>query len=450
MAKLALLGGEPIVKQAAPADLFKWPIITQEDEEAVMDIVRNNNFSGTDITTKFQDEFAAWQGRKYAIAYTNGTMSLTAAMFAIGLGIGDEIICPTKTYWGSVSQAMNFGASAVFCNITDNLSLDPEDLERCITPKTKAIMVVHYFGYPCDMDKIMEIANKHNLYVIEDVSHAHGTMYKGRKVGTFGHVAAMSMMSWKVFAAGELGMLVTDDRKIYERAMAFGHYERNNGAFIKECDDLKDYFHIGLGGVKGRANQVSCALGRGQLKYFDERCKEIRKAMNYLYDQLEGLPGIRPVRVDESTGSTMGGFYNPNCAYYPEQLGGLSAKRFAQAVTAEFNGAFACWEGGNYCLHTHKFFKTFDLFHTGKPGRIAFADRDVREDDKYLQPSEEKYCIGMPWFKKYDKEWIDLYASSIRKVVENYEELLDGDVDKTQGGRWHGNENAADQQKKDK
>ncbi len=450
MAKLALLGGEPIVKQAAPADLFKWPIISKEDEEAVMDIVRNNNFSGTDITTKFQDEFAAWQGRKYAIAYTNGTMSLTAAMFAIGLGIGDEIICPTKTYWGSVSQAMNFGASAVFCNITDNLSLDPDDLERCITPKTKAIMVVHYFGYPCDMDRIMEIANKHNLYVIEDVSHAHGTMYKGRKVGTFGHVAAMSMMSWKVFAAGELGMLVTDDRKIYERAMAFGHYERNNAAFIKESEDLKDYFHIGLGGVKGRANQVSCALGRGQLKYFDERCKEIRKAMNYFYDQLEGLPGLRPVRVDESTGSTMGGFYNPNCAYYPEQLGGLSAKRFAQAVTAEFNGAFGCWEGGNYCLHTHKFFKTFDLFHTGKPGRIAFADRDVREDDKYLKPSEEKYCIGMPWFKKYDKEWIDLYASAIKKVVENYEELLEGDVDKTQGGRWHGNENAADQQKKDK
>ena len=448
MEKLALLGGEPYIKESAPEELFKWPIITKEDEEAVMDVVRRNAFSGTDITTKFQDEFAKWQGRKYALAFTNGTMSLTAAMFAIGLGIGDEIICPTKTYWGSVSQAINFGASAVFCNINDMLSLDPDDLERCITPKTKAIMVVHYFGYPCDMDKIMEIANKHNLYVIEDCSHSHGSLYKGRKVGTFGHIAAMSMMSMKAFAAGEMGMFVTDDRKLYERAMAFGHYERNNANFIKECDDLKPYFHIGLGGVKGRANQVSAALGLGQLKYYDERCVEIRKAMNYFFDLLEGLPGIKPIRVDESTGSNMGGFYSPQCAYYPDQLGGLSAKRFCEAVRAEAAGAFVSWEGANFCLHTHDFFKTFNLFGTEKPSRIAFSDRDVREDDKYLKPSEEKYCFSVPGFKKYDKEWIERYANVFKKVVANYQQLLDGDLDKTQGGRWHGSDNAAEQQKK--
>ena len=133
-------------------------------------MIRNNRFSGTDITEQLQREFAEWQGRKYAIAYCNGTMSLTSAMFAIGLGMGDEIICTTKTYWASISQAINFGATAVFCNIDDMLSMDPNDIERCITPKTKAIMVVHYFGYPADMDPIMEIARRHNLYVIEDVS----------------------------------------------------------------------------------------------------------------------------------------------------------------------------------------------------------------------------------------------------------------------------------------
>lgn len=448
MEALALLGGEPLIKEAAPADLFKWPIMTQEDYDAVMDIVVNNKFSGLDVTTKFQDEFAAWQGTKYALAFTNGTMALTAAMFAIGLGVGDEIICPTKTYWGSVSQAMNFGASAVFCNINDMLSIDPADLERCITPRTKAIVVVHYFGYPCDMDPIMEIARKHGLKVIEDVSHAHGTMYKGRKVGTFGDVAAMSMMSWKVFAAGEMGMLVCNDREIYERAIAFGHYERNNDDFIKECNDLKSYFHIALGGVKGRANQVSAALGRGQLKHFDERCAEIRRAMNYFFDQLEGLPGIKPIRVDESDGSHMGGFYQPQLAYYPDQLGGLSSKRFSAAVTAEFNGAFNCAEGGNFCLHTHDFFKTFDLLRAGMPGRIAFAARDVRDDDKHLEPSEHKYCCSAPWFKHFDKEWIDRYAAVYKKVIANYEQLLAGDTDKTQGGRWHGSENAANQQRK--
>ncbi len=437
--KLAILGGEPVIPpDKIPGELFKWPIITKEDEDAALDVIRRGAFSGTDITIKFQDEFAAWQGRKYAIAYCNGTFSLNAAMFAIGLGAGDEIICPTKTYWGSVSQAINFGASAVFCNITENLSLDPDDLERCITPKTKAIMVVHYMAYPADMDRIMEIARKYDLKVIEDCSHAQGGMYKGRKLGTFGDIAAMSLMSMKSFACGEIGMLVTDNRKYYERAMAYGHYERNNEEYIKECDDLKPYFHLALGGGKGRANQVCSAIGRVQLKYYDERCAEIRKAVNYFWDLLEGLPGIRPIRVDESTGSNMAGWYVPHGAYHPEELGGLSVKRFAEAVRAEGPD---CWEGGNYCLHTHQFFKDFDLFNLGKPSRIAFNDRDVREDDHLCAPSEKRYCFSAPWFKHYDKAWIEKYAAAFRKVIENYEQLLETDNKEDQGGRWYGTEN---------
>ncbi|MBR7136599.1 MAG: aminotransferase class V-fold PLP-dependent enzyme [Clostridia bacterium] len=312
--KLAILGGEPTIPNGSiPAEtydkLFRAMVLTQEAEDAALDVIRKGSFSYTDVTEKFQEEFAAWQGTDYAIAYCNGTMALTSAMFAIGLGEGDEIICPTKTYWGSVSQAINFGASAVFCNINDMLSMDPNDIERCISPRTKAIMVVHYFAYPCDMDPIMAIAKKHGLKVIEDVSHAQGGMYKGKKLGTFGDVAAMSLMSTKSLACGELGVLATSDRRIYERAMAFGHYERNNANYITESDELKDYFHIALGGAKGRANQVCTAIARDQLKHYDERSAEIRRAMNYFWDQLEGLPGIRAIRVDESTGSNMAGWY---------------------------------------------------------------------------------------------------------------------------------------------
>ena len=437
MEKLALLGGAPVIKEE-PKELFAWPILTEEDKEAAMDVIVNNRFSGRDITEKLQDEFAAWQGRKYAIAYCNGTASLFAAMFAIGLGQGDEIICTTKTYWASISQTINLGASAVFCNIDDMLSLDPDDLERCITPRTKAIMVVHYCGYPCDMDRIMAIANKHNLIVIEDVSHAQGGLYKGKKLGTFGTVAAMSLMSGKSFAAGELGMLVTDDREIYERAMAFGHYERNNEKYIQETDELKPYYHIALGGIKGRANQLCSALARGQLKYYDQRCAEIRKAMNYFWDLLEGLPGIRAIRVDESTGSNMAGWYSPHGRYSPEELGGLSVARFCEAVRAE---GFKCWDGGNYCLHTHNFFKTFDLDHAGVPTRIAHNEYDVRQDDEKCRPSEEKLCFSVPWFKHFDKEWIERYAAAFRKVIENHQQLLDADARETQGGRWYGFDN---------
>ena len=439
MSKLALLGGEPAIQNDPRDHLFGWPIITKEDEEAALYVIRNNLYSRTNITEQFQNEFAEWQGRKYALAFCNGTMSLTAAMFAIGLGMGDEIICPTKTYWGSVTQAVQFGATPVFCNITENLSIDPDDIERCITPKTKALMVVHYFGYPADMDKIMAIAKKYNLLVIEDVSHAQGGMYKGKKLGTFGDVAAMSLMSMKSFAAGELGILVTDNKKYLERAIAFAHYERNNSNYITECEDLKDYSNIALGGCKGRANQVCTAMARVQLKYYDERCKVIRRAMNYFWDLLEGVPGIRAIRVDESTGSNMAGWYSPHGAYHPEELGGLSVKRFCEAVRAE--GVDRCWEGGNYCMHTHKFFYDYNLYNTEKPSRIAFSDRDVREDDKLCAPSVERYCFQVPWFKHFEKEWIEKYAAAFRKVAENYRDLLPGDTDKSAGGRWYGTDN---------
>ena len=438
MEKLAIYGGTPVIPEK-PKALFAWPILTDEDRAAAMDIIENNRFSGIDITEKFEAEFAEWQGRRHAVAYCNGTAALSAAMFAIGLGRGDEIICTTKTYWASISQAINFGASAVFCNIDEMLSMDPDDLERCITPRTKAIMVVHYVSYPCDMDRIMAIAKKHGLLVIEDVSHAQGGLYKGRKLGTFGDIAAMSMMSGKSFAAGELGMVVTDDQRLYERALAFGHYDRNNGDYITESEELFPYYHIALGGIKGRVNQLCAALARGQLKYYDERTEEIRRAMNYFWDLLEGLPGIRPIRVDESTGSTMGGWYCPHGRYYPEELGGLSVARFCEAVRAE--GYTSCWDGGNYCLHTHPFFESFDLNHGGVPSRIAFADRDVRESDVLCAPSESKLCFSVPWFKHFDKEWIERYAYAFRKVIENHAALLEADQRTDQGGRWHGTDN---------
>ena len=437
--KLTLLGGEPVIKKGAkpPEDLFKWPIITKEDEEAALDVIRRNAFSGLEITEKFQNEFAQWIGTKYALAFCNGTCSLSAAMFAIGLGAGDEIICPTKTYWASISQASVFGATAVFCNINEMLSMDVNDIERCITPRTKAIMVVHYVSYPCDMDAIMAIAKKHNLLVIEDVSHAQGGLYKGKKLGTFGDVAAMSLMSGKSFAAGELGILVTDNRKYYERAIAYAHYERNNAKHIIESDEIKPYFNIALGGVKGRANQLCSALARVQLKYYDERCAEIRRAMNYFWDLLEGKPGIRAIRVDESTGSNMAGWYCPQGAYHPEELGGLSVDKFCEAVRAEVG---SCNAGGNFCLHTHSYFKSFDMIHLGKPGRTAFnEDADIKNDD-FCKPSEYIYCFSIPWFKKMNREWIELYAQAYIKVIENYEELLEEpDAKKrSQSGCWYG------------
>lgn len=331
---------------------------------------------------------------------------------------------------------MTLGASVVFANIdNETLCIDPDDIEAKITPKTKAIVVVHYCGYPCDMDRIMAIAKKHNVKVVEDVSHAQGGLYKGRKLGTIGDVGAMSLMTGKSFAIGEGGMLVTDDREIYERAIALGHYERFTKDFI-ETESLKPFAGLPLGSFKFRMHQMSSAVGRVQLKYYDERSAQIRKAMNYFWDLLEGVPGIRAHRVDEKTGSTMGGWYIPHGLYVSEELGGLSVSRFCEAVTAE---GYRCSAGANLPLHTHGLFKEADVYGDGKPTRIAFAERDVREDDKNLGPAEEigKNLFYVPWLKRFDPELIEQYANAFKKVSKNYKELLDGDKgDPPEIGAW--------------
>ena len=443
--KLAILGGSPVISKDAPADyLFKWPIITKEDEDAALEVIRSGDFSGTAITWKFEEEFAAWQGSRYALSFCNGTQALAAAMFAIGLGAGDEIICTTKTYWASITPALLFGAKPVFCNINEMLSMDPDDLEKRITPRTKAIMAVHYMAYPCDMDRIMEIAHRHDLTVIEDVSHAQGGYYRGRKLGTIGHIAAMSLMSGKSLAAGEGGMLVTDDSAMYQRALAYGHYERNNAKNI-QLPDLVPYHGLPLGGVKGRLNQVAAAIGRVQLKHYDTRIGEIDQAMNHFWDLLEGLPGIKAIRTEKGSGSTMAGWYAASGAYFPEQLHGLSAKRFCEAVTAEMNGTLSIWAGGNFCLHSHKLFSDFDFRGVGRPSSIEYTPEDAYDGNADCDGSVGMFSFSIPWFKHYDPYWVEQYARCFQKVVENHMQLTDrAEETQREQGRWFGFQNQED------
>jgi perosamine synthetase len=438
LSKLAILGGPKSVG-ANHDEIFSWPIITDEDKEAVLDVLNRRAMSGTDITIKFEAEFAKWQGTSYALAFNNGTSALHAAMFGCGMGIGDEIICPSVTYWASITSAFSLGSTVAFADIDpESLCIDPASMEKRITRNTKAIMVVHYLAHPADMDPIMEIARKHKLKVIEDVSHAQGGMYKGKKLGTFGDVAAMSLMTGKSFAIGEGGMLVTNNAGIYERAIAFGHYERFDDRIKNE--ELKKYAGLPLGGYKYRMHQVSSAVGRVQLKYYDERCAGIRKSMDYFWELLKDVPGMKPHRVQDGLGSNMAGWYIPYAHYMKEQLGGLSITRFTEAVRAE--GINNCVPGCNNPLHTHPVYNTCDIYGHGKPTRIANSreDEDIRAFDKDLPVSGKigTVIFSAPWFKFYKPEIIEEYASAFRKVSENYKELLKDDPgDPPHIGTWH-------------
>jgi perosamine synthetase len=336
-------------------------------------------------------------------------------MWACGLRRGDEIIVPSLTYWASALPALRLGATIVFADIdAGSLCIDPADLEQRITPRTRAIVAVHYCGHPCDMDPIVAIARKHNLKIIEDVSHAHGALYKGRMVGTFGDVSAMSMMAGKSFPIGEGGMLCTDDRAIFERVIAYCQYERTGSDLT--LPELKAYAGLPQGAMKGRLNQTCAAMGRVQLRHYPQRMRTIQDAMNRFWDLLEGTPGLRPHRPDKDSGSTMGGWYNPLGHYRADELGGLPVGRFIDAVNAEGGrSGRAC----NAPLHLHPLLNDADIFGDGKPTRIAFADRDVRQGQGSLPVSEAlaDRCYGIPWFKNDRPEEIERYATAFRKVA---------------------------------
>lgn len=419
---LAINGG-PVCLESFDKKLFHWPIVTEEDEQAVVEVLRAGSMSGRDIAMKFEKEFAAWNGTKHAVSYPNGTTALMVAFWAVGVGRGDEVIVPSMTYWASAMPVMSLGATPVFADIDPvTLCIDPGDIERHITPRTKAIVPVHYAGHPADMDAIMAIANKHNLKVVEDVSHAQGTLYKGRMVGTFGDASAMSMMGGKSFAIGEGGMLVTDSDEYHERAVAFGNYARHSETLTIE--ELKVGAGIPFGSIKGRLNQTCAAMGRVQLKHYPARIAEIQAALNRFWDLLEDVPGIKAHRPDADSGSTMGGWYAAKGLYRADELGGLPIGKYCEAVQAELNG-YSVKPGANFPLHLHPVFNDIDIYNDGKPTRIAFTDRDVRQPAGSLPVAEsiDEISLSIPWFKHDDAEVIERFAAAYRKVALQADKL---------------------------
>ena len=428
--KLAINGGDKAVGNFK-SELFAWPIVTDEDRKAIVDVLDNRLMSGTDITKEFEKEYKEWIGAKFALGYCNGTSALHAAMWACGVGAGDEIICPSTTYWASCTAALSLGAAVNFADIDpETLCIDPKDIEHRISPKTKAIVVVHYAGYPADMDSIMEIAKRHNVKVIEDASHSHGSMYKGRHTGTIGDIAGMSMMSGKAFAIGEAGLVTTNNRDLYERCISFGHYARTGAPSNFNAVDaqvtnpeLQKFAGIPLGGYKHRMNQWCAAMGKVQLKYYPERIAEIEKAMTYFCDLLDANLGLKTHRPPKDSGLTKGGWYAPVCHYIPEELKNIPLEIFCKAVQAE---GVSCLPGINHPLHLHKVFHEADIFNMGQPTMISFGQRDVRQGLGAL-PISEAACsknFFIPKFTTYNKKEIENVAAAYKKVIDNIKELV--------------------------
>lgn len=302
---------------------MEWEIPLSDidlDEEEIGEVVRvlrSRWLSMGPVTQRFEEEFAKYLDVKYAFAVANGTAALHIAHKVLDIGPGDEVIVPSLTFVATANAVLYVGAQPVFADITSlgDFNISPEDISRKITNKTKAITLVHYGGYPCDMDAIMEIAKKRGIKVIEDAAHAPGAEYKGKKLGTIGNIGCFSFFANKNLVTGEGGMLVTNDDSLAERVRIIRSHGMTTLTWDRHKGHAYSYDAIDIG-FNYRINEVASALGSVQLRKLDrnnakrstivEQYKRGLKHMPHLSIPFENYEGksshhIFPVLLAENT-----------------------------------------------------------------------------------------------------------------------------------------------------
>lgn len=269
--------------------------LDNEEIEAVTNVLKSKWLSMGPVTEDFENKFREYLNVKHAYAVNNCTAALHIAHKVLGIKEGDEVICPSLTFVATANSILYCGAKPVFADITsiDDFNISPDDILEKITPKTRAITVVHYAGYPCDMDAIMEIAEDYKLFVIEDAAHAPGAEYKGKKVGTIGDVGCFSFFSNKNLVTGEGGMIVTNNDKISEKIRIMRSHGMTTLTWDRYKGHARSYDVVDLG-FNYRANEITSALGLVQLKKLDKN-NEKRKELVDLYKK--ELKNIKEVKI---------------------------------------------------------------------------------------------------------------------------------------------------------
>lgn len=422
MSKLALLGGAPAVTIKKE---FRWPIITEAEIEAVGELLRQGAISDTaygEPIRKLEESWADYLGVEFALARVDGTAALHSACFAAGIGPGAEVIVQSYTWIATVGCIVAAGGVPVFADIEpQTYTLDPADVRRKITPRTKAIMVVHLWGHPTEMDAIRALADEHNLLVIEDASHAHGGIYKGRKVGTLGDLSVFSLQASKAIPAGEGGILATRSREYFERALLLAQSPGRLDLHL-ELEHHRRFKDTGLGAFKYRINPLNAVIGRMQMARFEGYNEVRQRNMDFLTERLTNLKGVRPPYTAPHV--TRGGYYGYPLLYCPAELDGLPVETFLAALQAE--GVQLARE--RYPLmHLAPLYQEQNPIGGGWPWSFSEETRAVRYRAGDLPVTEELYprLLALP---SYDKvipceDLFAQYAQAFRKVTANVEQL---------------------------
>jgi len=408
--KLAILGGAKAVT-LKENNAFAWPQFNEEEINAVTRVMMMPDYTFYEEAYLLEQEVKEFLGVNYALPHVNGTASIHSALFALGVGSGDEVIVPSYTYWATVMPVLSCNGTPVFAGADPNtLNIDPQDIERKITSKTKAIVIVHLCGLPCEMDKIMEIAKKYNLKVVEDCAHCHDAEYKGKNVGTIGDIGCFSYQATKLMPGIEGGMMVTNNREYYERAVALGHYERLSG--LPKDSEYKKFQHTCFG-YKYRIHPLSAAILRIQLKKYAQINSQREENLKYLSQELDKIKGLEVIKSPDYIKRN---YYCFRIKYKMEELGGLEIDKFIAAL--QYEGLEIGKE--RYVLMHQQ--PAFNEVNTKFPWTI---EGKVIPNPISLPSTEDLYkqVLSLPTFPQASKKLVDQYIDGFKKIVANADTL---------------------------
>jgi len=401
----AILGGQPAVT-LDQKDANRWPVLTADDEKAVVQIMRDGDISTHPVIRDLENDYRDFSGMPYALAHCNGTSALMAAFWAIGLKPGDEVLVPSATFWASVLPLVWFGAVPVFCESeSERLGLDPVDMEKKITSRSRAIVVVHLWGMPSKMTEITALAQKYGLKIIEDASHAQGATWRGQACGSLGDISVFSLQGGKLAPAGEGGMFLCKNYEHWERAVCFGDITR-----IIELETPARRFAATSFGIKTRIAPISAAIARNQLARLGENNRQRTHNLTYLSAGLEEL-GIHtflpPAHIQRVYFEYL---VRPNF-----EAIGIPMNTFIDALKAE--GCLAALP--RYpLLHKQPFFTEGAFLDVMRPNVGA----DVPNYSEVSLPVTERVngaMLKLPSFPWASKELLDQYLLAFKKVIRN-------------------------------
>jgi dTDP-4-amino-4,6-dideoxygalactose transaminase len=395
---LAIEGGTPVRLSALPP----WPHFGEEELAAVSRVLESGrvNYWTGEEGKRFEREYAAYCGREFALSLANGTVALELALHALGIGSGDEVVVPCRTFIASASAVVLRGAKPVMADVdVDSQVITASTLRAAITPKTRAVIVVHLAGWPCDMDSIMAVAQEHGLKVIEDCAQSHGARWRGRPVGSFGDAAAFSFCQDKILTTGgEGGMLLLDDEEAWNRAWSYRDHGKSYQAMFAERRSEGFHWVHDSFGTNWRMTEMQAAIGRVLLRDLDRQVARRRENARFLNSRLDRCPGVRPtVPTDDA--------YHSYYKYYfflrPEALkSGWTRDRVVAAINAE---GIPATSG-----HCGEIFRERAFNTVGRPeGRLAVAEELF---------ATAVMCPVHPTLERRD---LDDIANAIEKVMHS-------------------------------